>query len=180
MGLKEKPRWDFGHLTSPLSTMQVNRHCVQLSLMSDLEMYTKVKDSVSWYEKMRPQWIFRAEISVGTRVSLTNSQHMCYLPGATQPLAVLWNACEQSSPSHLLYNDVLKKLMIMCKSMQKQAALLFGVFQFISEMSYFQVKLIDGHLLWALKTFYHILNSGNVTAPAVQLWPQQRSFRLDT
>lgn len=96
----------------------------------------------------------RAEISIGTRVSLTNSQPLCYLPDPTHVLC--FEVLGKSGPTRSLCTGVPKKRMSMCESRQRQAGHLFGFFQFISKMSYFQVKLTDGHLMWTLKTLSYL------------------------
>ena len=96
------------------------------------------------------------------------------LPSWPWSAAVLWNACEQQDWltcfikmsqrnwwSHASRDRDKKPTCLNFSILRLYFSFFF--FYFTSEMRYFQVKFTDGHLMWALRTFYHILNSGNVT-----------------
>lgn len=137
---------------------------------------TKVKDSISWYEYKTDVSIQKAEISIGTRASLTNSWLTCCLLDSGQWLCL--ETLVSSSTTLLLYQDVSKKT---GERMEVEAEISSPLAWLCLFYCWNEILTSnsDGHVMWAFRTFHNILNSGNVTASTAPLRPQKRIGNLD-
>ena len=149
--LKEKPRWDFGHLTSPLSTMQVNRHGVLIQYNArPWNIYKGQRFCILIWTYETFVNVQRAKISIGTRVSLTNSHPLCYLPGPAHwwSLRCSWTTVQPARFAEMSPRNWRARA---SQGRDRQPTCLDFSSLFL-KWAIFQVKLIDGHLMWALNT----------------------------
>lgn len=148
--IKEKPRWDFGHLTSPLSTMQVNRHGVLIqSNARPWNIYKGQRFCILIWTYETFVNVQRAEISTGTRLSLSNSHPLCCPPSPAHRLSLKcsWPAVQLAGFAEMSRRNWRAHA---SQGRDRQPACLDFSSLFL-KWAIFQVKLIEGHLMWELK-----------------------------